>query len=312
MTMSMAASASVGSTRKSGPRPRLAIGIIGVGRVGSVLGAALAGVGHAVVAASVGSDASRERAARMLPGVPLVAPTEVLRRSDVVLLAVPDDALAGLVEGLAASGAIRAGSLVVHTSGRFGLGALAASTRWGASPLALHPVMTFTGSAADLPRLSGASFGVTAPVELRPVAEALVIELGAEPVWVTEDARELYHAALAHGANHLVTLVNSTSDLLRAAGVEAPARMLAPLLGAAMDNALRAGDAALTGPVARGDAGTVVAHLTALTRAAPHLLPLYLTLARATADRALAGHILGPSQAETLLDVLANPDGACA
>ena len=93
--------------------------------------------------------------------------------------------------------------------------------------------------------------------------------MGGEPEWVAEESRPLYHAALAIGANHLVTLVTQSMDLLRASGVQAPDRMLGPLLGAALDNALRSGDSALTGPVARGDAGTVAAHVAELRRARP-------------------------------------------
>ena len=141
--------------------------------------------------------------------------------------------------------------------------------RAGALPLALHPAMTFTGTPVDVQRLAGCSFGVTAPEELRLAAEALVIEMGGEPEWIAEEARPLYHAALALGANHLVTLVAQSMELLRTAGVGAPDRMLGPLLGAALDNALRSGDAALTGPVARGDAGTVAAHVAELRAHAP-------------------------------------------
>ena len=89
-------------------------------------------------------------------------------------------------------------------------------------------------------------------------------ERGAEPVVVAEEDRPLYHAALAHGAGHLVTLVTEALDLLTAARVEHPARVLGPLLSAALEGALRQGDAALTGPVARGDAGTVAAHVEAV------------------------------------------------
>ncbi|GAC1328945.1 MAG: hypothetical protein NVSMB13_16350 [Mycobacteriales bacterium] len=290
---------------------RLDVGVVGVGRVGSVLGAALARVEHRVVAVSGVSDASRQRAERMLPGVPLLSVEEVVARATVLLLTVPDDALPDLVEGLAQTGAIRPGQLVIHASGRYGIGVLDPVVRRGALPLALHPVMTFTGSSVDLQRLAGASFGVTSPVELRPVAEALVLEMGAEPVWVAEEARPLYHAALAAGANHLVTLVAASADLLREAGVDEPGRMLGPLLGAALDNALRTGDAALTGPVARGDAATVAAHLRALAAAAPEMVPSYVALARLTADRSLAAGTLAPAAAEALLDVLATPaDGA--
>src|SRR5664279_2382805 len=181
---------------------RMAVGVVGVGRVGAVLGAALRRAGHTIVAASAVSTASRTRATTLLPGAPLLPVDEVVARSELVLLAVPDDALPDLVDGLAATGAVRRGTLLVHVSGRYGLGVLAPAVRCGALPLALHPIMTFTGSTPDLDRLSGASFGVTL------VAEAVALR--------------------------------------GAAGVEHPARVIAPLLSAALDNALRSGDAALS------------------------------------------------------------------
>jgi predicted short-subunit dehydrogenase-like oxidoreductase (DUF2520 family) len=284
---------------------RLDVGVVGAGRVGAVLGAALQRVGHRVVAVSGVSEESRERAARLLPGTPVLAPEEVVRRAELVVLAVPDDALADLVAGLSATRTWQAGQLVAHTSGRHGLEVYAPALEQHVLGLALHPAMTFTGTGLDLDRLVECCFGVTAPEPLRPVAEALVLEIGAEPVWIEESARGLYHAALAHGANHLVTLVAQSLQALRAAGVESPARVLGPLVSAALDNALRAGDAALTGPVARGDAGTVAEHLRQLQSLTPDIRPTYVALARATAERALASGRLKPHVAEPLLDILA-------
>ena len=290
---------------------RFTVGVIGAGRVGPVLGAALARAGHSVVAASGVSERSRRRAADLLPGVPLLPAQEVAVQAELLLITVPDDALAQLAAGLVATGAVRQGKIVVHTSGRFGVGVLEPVLRAGALPLALHPVMTFTGTDVDLARLSGCSFGVTAPEPFRPMAEALVVEMGGEPEWIAEEHRALYHAALASGANHLVALVAQAADLLSASGVAHPNRMLGPLLGAALDNALRSGDAALTGPVARGDAGTVAAHLAELGRVAPHgpVRAAYLAMARLTADRALAAGLLTAEQAAPLLGVLSEPPG---
>ncbi|HEY5833133.1 Rossmann-like and DUF2520 domain-containing protein [Streptomyces sp.] len=285
---------------------RLAVGVVGAGRVGPALAAALKRAGHRPVAASAVSDASRRRAEALLPGVPLREPAAVLAEADLVLLTVPDDALPALVTGLAGTGAVRPGQLVVHTSGRYGTSVLEPALRAGALPLALHPAMTFTGTPVDVQRLVGCSFGVTAPGELRMAAEALVIEMGGEPEWIEEAARPLYHAGLAIGANHLVTLVAQARDLLKEAGVAEPGRMLGPLLGAALDNALRSGDAALTGPVARGDAGTVAAHLRELRVHAPEAVPSYVAMARATADRALANGMLKAEYAEALLGALAD------
>jgi predicted short-subunit dehydrogenase-like oxidoreductase (DUF2520 family) len=295
-------------THAEGAPPRLRVGVVGTGRAGSVLGAALARAGHTVVAAYAVSDLSRLRADALLPGVPLVPVADVLAAADLVLLTVPDDVLPGLVAGLVETGSVRPGQFLAHASGRYGYGVLDAATRAGGLPLAIHPVMTFTGTSIDLARLTGAPFGVTAPEQLRPVAEALVVEMGGDPVWVAEGNRALYHAALAHGANHLVTLVNQTTELLSAAGVDQPARLIAPLLSAALDNALRYGDQALTGPVARGDAGTVAAHLRELGEVSPEAKAAYVALARVTADRALAAGLLRADTAEALLEVLAHSE----
>jgi predicted short-subunit dehydrogenase-like oxidoreductase (DUF2520 family) len=283
---------------------RLRVGVIGAGRVGTVLGTALARAGHAVVAVSAVSSESVRRAGEYFPGAVLAEPTAVLEQVDLALLTVPDDALAGLVAGLAATEAPLAGRLLMHTSGRYGTAVLEPATRLGGLPLAVHPVMTFTGRSDDLERLHGISFGVTAPDALRPVAEALVIEMGGEPVFIPEQNRALYHAAIASAANHLVALVSQAADLLRTAGAQEPARVLGPLLFAALDNALRLGDAGLTGPVARGDVGTVAGHVEALGAVSPEALAAYVALARLTADRALAAGMLAPSDAEQLLDVL--------
>ncbi|MEO3813381.1 DUF2520 domain-containing protein [Sphaerisporangium sp. B11E5] len=282
---------------------RLAVGVLGAGRVGSALGAALAQAGHRVVAAAGVSDESRRRAGERL-GVGISRPDDLIARSELVLLTVPDDVLPGLVAGLAAAGVDLRGKMLVHTSGAYGLGVLDPATAAGALPFALHPVMTFTGREDDLRRVTGCSFGVTAPEPLRPVAEALVIEMGGEPVWVAEQDRATYHAALAGAANHMVTLIAESQQILRGIGVEHPGRMLGPLLGAALDNALRLGITGLTGPVVRGDAGTVRKHVDALMAAAPEAADAYVALARLTADRALAAGLLKPEAAERLLDAL--------
>jgi len=291
----------------AGP-PRLRVGIVGTGRVGAVFGAALRRAGHPVVAASAVSDMSRLRAEALLPGVPLRGIPEVLAEADLVILAVPDDALPGLVEGLVRTEHVRPGQFWLHPAGRYGTEVLDPATRAGALPLAVHPVMSFTGTSVDLARLADCPFGVTAPEPLRPVAEALVVEMGGDPVWVPQEQRPLYHAALAYGSNYLITLVAQAVELLVGAGIEHPQRLIGPLLGASLDNALRLGDQALTGPVARGDAASVAAHLAAIAGVSQDAADGYRALARVTAIRAVAAGLLPAAKAESLLDVLA--DGA--
>jgi predicted short-subunit dehydrogenase-like oxidoreductase (DUF2520 family) len=287
---------------------RFDVGIVGAGRVGAVLGAALVRAGHVVTGVSAVSEASLERAETLLPGVPVKPIPEVVSGAHLVVLAVPDDALEDLVAGLSATDTFTPGQLVMHTSGAHGISVFESAAASDIVPLALHPAMTFTGTALDLERLGGCCFGVTTVDLARPLGEALVIEMGGEPVWVAEEDRVTYHAALAHGANHLVTLVAQAMQLLGETGIEDPARVLEPLLTAALANTLQRGDAALTGPVARGDAGTVAGHVAMLRGVAPDIQPTYLALARATAQRALLSGRLRASAADPLLQLLAHEE----
>ncbi|WP_300680610.1 DUF2520 domain-containing protein [Nocardioides sp.] len=297
----------VGSTAQ---RP-LRVGVIGAGRVGAVLAAALRryraadGAPDFEIAAVAGeSDASRRRIADLLPGVRIARPTAVARAADIVLLTVPDDMLGNVVTQLAAAGALRPGQYVVHTSGRHGLAILDPAREVGAQTIALHPAMTFTGTAVDLDRLAGCVFGLTAATPDREFTESLVHALGGRPMWVPEEMRTLYHAGLAHGANHLVTLVTEAMEILSAAGADDPAGTLRPLLTAALDNALEHGDAALTGPIVRGDAGTVAAHLNDIRANAVQTLPSYLAMARATLSRAVSDGRLLPIRALKIRQIL--------
>ena len=277
---------------------------MGAGRVGAVLAAALRAAGHQITGVAGESAASRTRAETLLPGVPLDKPTNVARSCDLLLLTVPDDMLANVVTMLAAAGAIRPGQRVVHTSGKHGVSVLEPAVRSGARVLAMHPAMTFTGTDVDLTRLPGCVFGVTAGASAVELARSLVADLGGRPVWVEEDRRTLYHAGLAHGANHLVTLVAQAMDLLRASGADDPAGTLRPLLTAALDNALSYGDAALTGPIVRGDVETVRAHLADVATTAPATLESYVAMARATANRAVLDGRLLPIRAAKLVGAL--------
>ena len=282
----------------------LRVGVVGAGRVGAVLSAALRAAGHDVVAAAGESDASQRRIAELLPGVSRDKPSAVARESDLLLLAVPDDMLSNVVRMLADSGALHEGQLVVHTSGRHGLAVLEPARAVGARVAAMHPAMTFTGTSVDLDRLPGTVFGLTAEPAERSIVESLVADLGGTPMWVPEEMRTLYHAGLAHGANHLVTLVTEAMEILSAAGAADPAGTLRPLLSAALDNALEQGDAALTGPIVRGDLGTVRAHLEDITANAPQTLGSYVALARATLDRAVTDGRVVPIRAARIRDLL--------
>jgi predicted short-subunit dehydrogenase-like oxidoreductase (DUF2520 family) len=219
---------------------RLGIGIIGAGRVGPVFGAALAGAGHAIVGISAVSVASRDRAEAVLPGVPILDIPQILERSELVILAVPDTELGALVAGLAAVGAWQPGQLVLHTAPSFGTGILAPAQAAGAIPLAVHPAMAFTGTTIDLVRLRESYCAVTAATVVQPIGMALVVEMGAEPVIIAERDRPAYAEAIAIATSFSTAIVGQATDLLAEIGMSSPGRVLAPLVRSAVENALAA------------------------------------------------------------------------
>ncbi|WP_336631807.1 MULTISPECIES: DUF2520 domain-containing protein [unclassified Microbacterium] len=219
------------------PASRLGVGVIGAGRVGPVLGAALAGAGHALTGITSGSDPDRVEA--ILPGVPVLPADEVVRRSELVVLALPEAELAGVVNGLADLGAWQVGQLVLHTVPGLGVGALAPAASRGAIPLAVHPAIAFTGTTIDLRQLRDAFAAVTAPAAVLPIAQALAVELGCEPVVVAEADRAAYGEAIATATEFSASVVRQSAGLLREAGVEAPGRYLASLIHSTVDQALR-------------------------------------------------------------------------
>lgn len=218
---------------------RLGIGIIGAGRVGPVLGAALAGAGHAIVGVAAVSDASRERAEVMLPGAPILDIPSLIERSELVLLAVPSDQLEALVAGLALTRTWQPGQLVVHTAAPFGIGVLAPALAAGAIPLAVHPAMSFTGSSIDVARLAGAYFAVTAPGPVLPIGQALVVEMGGEPVVVAEADRAAYADAIETATTFSTAIVDQATGILSGIGFGSPGRFLAPLVRSSVENALQ-------------------------------------------------------------------------
>ena len=217
---------------------RLGVSVIGAGRVGPVLAAALAGAGHAIVGISASSPAATERVQAMLPGVPLLPVPELVERAELIILAVPDDQLPGLVDGLASLGAWQPGQLVAHTSASFGVDVLSPAIAAGAIPLALHPLIEFTGSSLDLQRLSGSYIAVAAPTAVLPIAQALAVELGGEPLVVREDQREQFAEAVATARSFSTAIVEQVTRSLSEIGVLNPGRVIGPLVRSSVDNAL--------------------------------------------------------------------------
>lgn len=221
---------------------RLGVGIIGAGRVGPVLGAGLAAAGHAVTGIATVTEANRERARAMLPQAPVLEIPDLVERSELVILAIPEQEIASLAAGLAAARVWQPGQLVVHTAAGLGYGVLRPAVESGGIPLAIHPAMAFTGTSMDLVRLRESYCAVTAPTPVLPIAQALVVELGAEPIVIAEEDREAYAEAIATATSFSASIVRQSVDLLAGIGIESPGSVLAPLVRSAVENALRSAE----------------------------------------------------------------------
>ena len=210
-----------------------------------MIAAALAGAGHALVGITRGSDDARVEA--MLPGVPLLDALEVVRRSELVVIAVPHDQLGALVAGLADIGAWQPGQLVLHTDPAYGIGILSPATEKGAIPLAVHPAIVFTGTSIDRRQLTGSYAAVTAPAAVLPIAQALAVELGCEPVVIAEGDRPAYAEGIATATEFSRSIVQQAARLLSQAGVPNPGAYLSALAHSTIDHALADAGAAAGG-----------------------------------------------------------------
>ncbi|MEX1164460.1 MAG: Rossmann-like and DUF2520 domain-containing protein [Nitriliruptor sp.] len=291
------------STTSTTSRRRVAI--VGPGRVGTLLAVALSRAGHRTVAVAGGSEASREHVVALVAGCrPHGDVVAAAADADLVVIATPDDAIERVVTDLARSDVLHEGHRVVHVAGSRGLAPLHRAALCGAGVAACHPAMTVPTGASDPDLLVGTPWAVTASATDRAWARDLVADLGGDPHDVDDDVRGLYHAGLTVGSNAAAAAVVVARQLLLGARIDDPAAFLGPLVARSVDNAMTTGAAALTGPVVRGDVGTVAAHLDVLAADVPDLLEAYRDLARVLLGRVRAE--LSPGAAAEL-DVLLAP-----
>jgi predicted short-subunit dehydrogenase-like oxidoreductase (DUF2520 family) len=280
------------------------VAVVGAGRVGTAVAVLLQRAAHTIVAVS-GRGATRGRAASFLPGVAVVDARDAVADADLVIVGVPDDVIEEIVVSL--GDAVRAGRWIAHLSGARGLDVLDAAREAGARRLAVHPLQTLPDVTGAIERIPGSTIAVTADDEEGYfLGERIAEDLLGEPFRLQDELRPLYHAAAVFASNYLVATSSVAAELFSAAGVPDPARAMAPLQRATLDNLERLGARrALTGPAARGDAGTIDRHLAALTVAAPGAIPAYVAMARLALDLAERGGNLPSDRRAACEDVLA-------
>lgn len=214
------------------------IGFVGNEPAGPVLAKAWAQAGHELVGAAVDSPAAIERVETLLPDLPIAGMAAVAEDSDLVLLAVPNSDVELVCDGLTDLGLFGPKKLVVHLSPLSGYGVLGSAAQLGAVPIALHPVMHFTGTSMDLLVLKNSTIAVSAPEVLLPIAQALAIELGGEPLVIQEHQRAAYAEAFEVASSFSSLVVQQAVGILEQAGVESPAKLIGPVVRSAVDKAL--------------------------------------------------------------------------
>ncbi len=290
-------------------RPQPKLGFIGAGTVGSALAIRLAEQGYPVVAAASRRPASAARLAESVPGCRAVGSAQaVADRADLVFITTPDDAIAPV----ASSVSWHEGQGVVHCSGADSVDILEPARRLGARVGGFHPLQTFASVEQAIANIPGSTFAVEAEGPLAATLVGMAEALAGHAIRLEAGAKVLYHAAAVVACNYLVTLVKLATDLWQVFGVErdeATAALL-PLLRGTLANIERVGiPGCLTGPIARGDTGTIRKHLEALRHRAPGLFAVYCELGRQTVPVAVAKGRIGERQARELLALLAPEAG---
>ena len=264
--------------------------------------------GHRVEAVS-GGEQTRARARRYLPFTSFVPAAEAHAASlsgRLVIIGVPDDAIAAACARLVAEGGFRSGQRVLHLSGSVGLDALEGAESLGAQVLSIHPLQSFPSVEEGIRRLPGSGVAVTArDEEGYAYGEALGLDLGGHPFRLSDEVKPLYHAAAVFCSNYLVAVEGVAEELFRLAGLEDPVGVFGPLARTALEATLESGPrAAITGPAARGDAGTIRRNLEALGARAPETVAPYVALARVALGLAVASGRLDEVRAEAVREVL--------
>ena len=283
------------------------MGIIGAGAVGTALGAALHRAGWPVVAVASRDAARRGRFQGFVPGARAFAEAAaLLEECELIFLTVPDDAIAAIAGELRLYG----GQALVHTSGALGVEVLEPARAAGTQLGTFHPLIAFADTERAIEAFHGATIAVEGDDQLTAHLAELADALGATAVRLAPGSKTAYHAAAVLAAGGFVALLDAIAELGAVAGLDEAGslavygRLIEQTLGNARALGIRA---ALTGPMTRGDVGTLARHIEALGRLAPAALPLYRAAAEREIELAESRGSLAPEAAESMRRLLAMP-----
>jgi predicted short-subunit dehydrogenase-like oxidoreductase (DUF2520 family) len=273
--------------KKNNAKDRVAV--LGPGKVGTAVGCLLRKAGYEIVALAGRTEESARKALPFTGGKTYSSFADAAAEADCILITTPDDAIRAVCETIAKDG-VRPGSKVIHMSGAGGLDLLESARRAGASVGSIHPIQSFADVRGAIENIPGSTFGVTVDENIKDWALQLVGDLGGHPFFVSEEDKPLYHAAACMASNYLVTLMHIVEEIYRSLGLdrEEAVRAFWPLVKGTILNIEAKGTVqSLTGPIARGDAGTIEKHLQAFLNRLPDLHDVYCLNGIHTADVAL-------------------------
>jgi predicted short-subunit dehydrogenase-like oxidoreductase (DUF2520 family) len=285
----------------------LRIGFIGAGKVGSALAIKLNARGYNVAAVASRTFTSAVKLAQMVTGCQAFDSLQAVPDlADLIFITTPDGAIGQVVAQIK----WRAGQYVVHCSGADSAGILEPARRMGALTGAFHPLQTFAGITQAIDNLPGSTFAIEAEEPLRSILKKMADDLEGYYIELKAGDKVLYHASAVIACNYLVTLTKLATDLWQSFGIprKEAVRALMPLLKGTLNNLENIGiPDCLTGPIARGDTGTVAKHLTALDTAAPFIAETYRELGLKTIPISLSKGKINDNQAEELRHLLEKP-----
>lgn len=287
------------------------VAIIGMGKVGTAVGFLLRSAGYSIEAIADRFPAALNKGVTYTGGKPCATSTEAARLADCVIITTGDDDIAAVCAEIAISGGIDRGGKVIHMSGAGGLDLLDTARRAGAHVASIHPIQAFADVTGAIKNIPGSTFGITADEAIREWAVRMVRDLGGTPFFVPEADKPLYHAAACIASNYLITLIHTVEEIYLSLGLdrEEAIRSIWPLIKGTISNVEAKGTIqSLTGPIARGDSGTIRRHVAALREKLPWLLPIYRELGLLTAEIGIEKTSLTSDRANEIKNILKGGD----
>lgn len=280
--------------------------IIGAGMVGTAIGYLLKKSGYEIVAIADKSAAALRRAQSYTGGKACRKPQEVLREADCILITTPDDIILSVCKDIARSPLIK-GKYIFHMSGAGGLDLLDPARKAGAAVASIHPLQSFSSIDNAIQNIPSSYFGITADAKAKTQAETIVLALGGKPIYISSQQKSLYHAAACVASNYLVSLLNVVESIYQSIGINEndAKKAYLPLIYGSLKNIELSGSVqALTGPIARGDSGTIQKHVDAINANLPQYASLYSSLGLVTIKLARAKGTLNSRQAKKISNIL--------